>query len=56
MNTPTPRTDAEYIRNLEGELTTEREKMQTLERENIALKREVQQLKHQIEIDYWPLA
>jgi cell division protein FtsB len=56
MNTLTPRTDAEYIHKLECELTTEREKVQTLEYKNIALEREVKKLKDQIEMDYWPLA
>ena len=64
MSTQTPRTDAvkytpwneenpvvsaDFARMLERELAIEREKVQTLERENAALKREN-------EIDYWPLA
>ena len=40
---------ADFARELERELAAEREKVQTIERENVALKR-------QIEIDYWPLA
>ena len=40
---------AEHARTLERELAAERGKVKALERENTALKR-------QIEIDYWPLA
>ena len=46
----------EHARELERELAAEREKVQTIERENVALKREIEELKRQIEIDYWPLA